>query len=135
MLPSLNCAMPYHRNPALSALGLSWGWAEFSAEDGLGVLGLMFEAGDALVAIARSDEDGMTIIGSGVMVAPGILLTATHVLQEFAPSSAGPFFLTFQPGFPSVVLGPFAVVLLQITIFGTKHGCSRAATCARHDLK
>jgi len=72
-------------NPALSALELSWGWAEFSPEDGLGALGSMYEAGDALVAVARSDEDGMTIIGSGVMVAPGILLAATHVLQEFDP--------------------------------------------------
>ncbi|MCD2175971.1 trypsin-like serine peptidase [Rhizobium sp. C4] len=99
-------------NPALSALELSWGWAEFSAEDGLGPLGSMYEAGDALVAVARSDKDGMTIIGSGVMVAPGILLTATHVLQEFSPSSAGPLFLTFLPGAARAWL-PFDVATIS----------------------
>ncbi|WP_338811451.1 serine protease (plasmid) [Agrobacterium leguminum] len=85
-------------NPALSSLELAWGWAEFSAEDGIGPLASMYQAGDALVAVARMDDNGMTILGSGVMVAPGILLTATHVLDEFPADSAGPVFMTFLPG-------------------------------------
>ncbi|MBX5013959.1 trypsin-like peptidase domain-containing protein [Rhizobium lentis] len=32
------------------------------------------------------------------MVAPGILLTATHVLDEFSADSSGPVFMTFLPG-------------------------------------
>lgn len=85
-------------NPALSSLKLSWGWAEFSPDDGIGPLASMYQAGDALVAVARIDDDGMTILGSGVMVAPGILLTATHVLDEFSADSSGPVFMTFLPG-------------------------------------
>ncbi|WP_172746198.1 serine protease [Neorhizobium sp. T7_12] len=85
-------------NPALSSLKLAWGWAEFSAEDGIGPLSSMYEAGDALVAVGQMNEDGMTILGSGVMVAPGMLLTATHVLDEFAQEGRSPLFFTFLPG-------------------------------------
>ncbi|WP_157043853.1 trypsin-like serine peptidase [Nitrobacter hamburgensis] len=60
-------------------------------------MGSLHEAGDALVAVARFEEDGVTILGSGVMVAPGMLLTATHVLDEFPADGPGPVFLTFLP--------------------------------------
>ncbi|WP_027554358.1 serine protease [Bradyrhizobium sp. Cp5.3] len=85
-------------NPALSELKLSWRTVEFTAEDGVGPLASLHEAGDALVAVARMEEEGLTILGSGVMVGPGLLLTATHVLDEFSQEKAGPVFLTFLPG-------------------------------------
>lgn len=62
----------------------------------MGPLGSLHEAGDALVAVARLDDDGPIVLGSGVMVGPGLLLTATHVLDEF-PRDRGPVFLTFLP--------------------------------------
>ncbi|GAA0754106.1 serine protease [Ideonella azotifigens] len=84
-------------NPALDTLKCSWRTAKYSDEDGIGPMGSLFEAGDALVAVARLDELGTTILGSGIMVGPGLLLTATHVLDEFPKSGSGPAFLTFLP--------------------------------------
>ncbi len=85
-------------NSELENLELSWKTAVYSSEDGIGCLGSLHEAGDALVAVARMEEKGSTIIGSGVMVAPGLLLTATHVLEEFSQHSDSPVFFTFLPG-------------------------------------
>lgn len=85
-------------NAALSDLKLSWRTAVFTAEDGIGPLRSLHEAGDALVAVARLDEEGFTVLGSAVMVGPGLLVTATHVLDEFPHDGAGPVFLTFLPG-------------------------------------
>lgn len=84
-------------NPSLSDLALTWQTAEYSAEDGLGSMGSLHEAGDSLVAVALVDEGGATVLGSGVMVGPGLLLTATHVLDEFLTDGPGPVFLTFLP--------------------------------------
>lgn len=85
-------------NPALGNIALSWQTAKYSAEDGLGPMGSLHEAGDSLVAVARLEEGGgATILGSGVMVGPGLLLTATHVLDEFPTDGPGPVFLTFLP--------------------------------------
>jgi len=84
-------------NFELAELKLSWRTAEFTAEDGIGSLRSLHEAGDALVAVARIDDTGTTILGSGVMVGPGLLLTATHVLDEFAQEQSTPAFLTFLP--------------------------------------
>lgn len=85
-----------HNNPVLEHLKLSWGRAEFTAIDGLGPMSSLYEAGDSLVAVAKMADEGGTIIGSGVMVAPGLLLTATHVLEEFN-ADLPPVFLTFLP--------------------------------------
>jgi hypothetical protein len=84
-------------NLALSELALSWQTAEYSAEDGIGPMGSLHEAGDSLVAVAQFGDDGITILGSGVMVGPGLVLTATHVLDEFPSDGSGPVFLTFLP--------------------------------------
>lgn len=84
-------------NPELSDLALSWTTAEYTAEDGIGPMGSLHEAGDSLVAVARFGDDGTTVVGSGVMVGPGLLLTATHVLDEFLSDGSGPVFLTFLP--------------------------------------
>lgn len=87
-----------HDNPALAELKLSWAIAEFTAEDGIGSMSSLHEAGDSIVAIAKMEDEGPTIIGSGVMVGPGLLLTATHVLDEFQrDDGGGPVFFTFLP--------------------------------------
>jgi|GEM_PF-1054587 len=85
-------------NAALADLELSWRTAKFTAEDGIGPLRSLHEFGDALVAVAKMEQDGLTILGSGVMVGPGLLLTATHVLDEFPREGGCPVFLTFLPG-------------------------------------
>lgn len=87
-----------HGNPALSELHLSWASAVYSAEDGIGPMGSLHEAGDSLVAVGRLDADGTKFIGSGVMVGPGLLVTASHVLDEFDRKGSGPVFVTFLPG-------------------------------------
>ena len=61
-------------------------------------MGSLHEAGDALAAVAYFDSSGLTVMGSAVMVAPGILLTATHVLDEIASEGCTPVFLTFIEG-------------------------------------
>lgn len=82
-------------NDALANLELSWNTAEYSAEDGLGAMGKLHEAGDALAAVGRLGGEGLEILGSGVMVGPGLLLTATHVLDEFDHAGPPPLFITF----------------------------------------
>lgn len=84
-------------NPALADLTLSWVTAQYTTEDGLGPLQSMHEAGDSIIAVAKGGDDGMTIIGSGVLVAPGLILTATHVLEDFKGSGHSPVMMTFLP--------------------------------------
>lgn len=84
-------------NGALARLKRSWKTAEFSAEDGIGPLGSLHQAGDMVAAAVRMNETGTTVLGSGVMVGPGLLLTATHVLDEFLREGSGPVFMTFLP--------------------------------------
>lgn len=86
-------------NSKLSKMPLSWKTILFSAEDGIGPLASLYDAGDALVAVAKMEEREITILGSGVMVGPGLLLTATHVIEEcMAVDATSPVFLTFLPG-------------------------------------
>jgi hypothetical protein len=84
-------------NAALATLRLSWATAEYSDSDGIAPMASLHEAGDALVAVARMDANGNTLLGSGIMIGPGLLLTATHVLDEFRSATAPPVFLTFLP--------------------------------------
>lgn len=84
-------------NPALKVLRRSWVTAVYSDHDGIGSMGSLHEAGDALVAVAQLNDNGTIILGSGVMIGPGLLLTATHVLDEFPRSGPPPAFLTFLP--------------------------------------
>ncbi len=84
-------------NPALADLRLSWRTAIFSADDGVGPMGSLHEAGDALAAVGSIGPGGVSVFGSAVMVGPGLLLTATHVLQEVAKHGGGLVFLTFLP--------------------------------------
>lgn len=84
-------------NPLLADLKLSWSSMVFSPDDGIGSMRSLHEAGDSLVAVAYLDEDCPSFLGSGVMVAPGLLLTATHVLDELKSLEKQPIFMTFLP--------------------------------------
>jgi hypothetical protein len=84
-------------NPKLSILRRSWVTAEFTPEDGLGPMATLHQAGDSIVAVATITDQGVMAVGSGVMVAPGLMLSATHVLDEFPQEGAGPVCLTFLP--------------------------------------
>jgi hypothetical protein len=84
-------------NPALATLRRSWATAVYTGEDGIGPMGSLYEAGDALVAFALMEEGGPTVLGSGVMIGPGLVLAATHVLDEFRARNAHPVLLTFLP--------------------------------------
>lgn len=84
-------------NPLLADLKLSWTSMVFSSDDGIGSMRSLHEAGDSLVAVAYLDDESPSFLGSGVMVAPGLLLTATHVLDELRALEKHPIFLTFLP--------------------------------------
>lgn len=85
-------------NPKLAGLKKSWATAVFSPEYGIGPMGSLHQAGDSLVAVATMTEEGFMAVGSGVMIGPGLMLTASHVLDEFPQEGAGPVCLTFLPG-------------------------------------
>ncbi|MGI4812475.1 MAG: S1 family peptidase [Janthinobacterium lividum] len=84
-------------NPKLETLRRSWTTAVYTDDDGIGHMGSLHEAGDALVAVALLEDCGTTVLGSGVMIGPGLVIVATHVLDEFARRNAKPVLLTFLP--------------------------------------
>ncbi len=84
-------------NADLWDLERSWQTVEFSGEDGIGPMATLHQAGDAVAGVARLTDEGVQLIGSGVMIGPGLLLTASHVMAEFTRDGAGPVFLTFLP--------------------------------------
>lgn len=84
-------------NIELAQLRRVWGRLAFTEDDGIGPLDSLHQAGDAIVSIAGYFDDKLISIGSGIMIAPGVALTATHVLDEFPRSGSGPVLLTFLP--------------------------------------
>ena len=64
-----------------------WIAVELPAEDNFGELELWAFQG-VVVSIGYIDEANERIIGSGVMVAPGICLTATHVMDVMRNKNA-----------------------------------------------
>jgi hypothetical protein len=84
-------------NPELATLTPSWSTPVFTDDDGIGSLTSLHEAGDAFVAVGMRGAEGMTIVGSGVMVAPGLVLTATHVIDEIEAAGSVPVILSFLP--------------------------------------
>ena len=85
-------------NPRLAALQRSWVTAVFTPEDGIGPMPSLHQAGDSIVAVAEITDEGVKALGSGVMIGPGLMLCASHVLDEFAQDGSGPVCLTFLPG-------------------------------------
>ncbi|AEI82989.1 hypothetical protein CNE_BB2p01780 (plasmid) [Cupriavidus necator N-1] len=105
-------------NPALATLRRSWVTAIYTNEDGIGSMGSLHEAGDALVALALMEEDGPTILGSGVMIGPGLVVAATHVLAEFKARNADPVLLTFLPDGARAWLPRESSTLTGPSVFG-----------------
>ncbi|MBU1059060.1 MAG: serine protease [Proteobacteria bacterium] len=58
-----------------------WVQPQFEAVDGFEEKNIWDPAG-LVVCLGFMDDNGSSIIGSGVMVAPGLCLTATHVIEE-----------------------------------------------------
>lgn len=85
------------KNPDLSKIKLNWGRPAFTAVDGLGLLDSLHQVSDAIVSISGYFEDKLTSIGSGIMIGPGMVLTASHVLEEFPRTGPGPVLLAFLP--------------------------------------
>ncbi len=85
-------------NPDLAKLHLKWGRPEFTASDGIGSLTSLHQTGDAITAICGYFDDQFIIVGTGVMIAPCLMLTATHVLNEVSQSRLRPVSLTFLQG-------------------------------------
>lgn len=96
-LSDIYSAQVTKNNPAVHQLALSWRTAKFTDDDGTGPMESLHQAGDSIVAVTKITDSGNVVLGSGVMVAPGILLTATHVLNEFPRSEGPPAFMTFLP--------------------------------------
>lgn len=84
-------------SPRLADLKLSWSTPIFTDDDGIGSLASLHQAGDAFVAVIQFTAEGPVVLGSGVMVGPGLVITATHVLDEFRAAGASPVFMTFLP--------------------------------------
>lgn len=84
-------------NPRLAYLKKTWVTAVFSADDGIGPMQSLYQAGDSIVAVAKMTDEGTVVIGSGVMIGPGLIVTASHVLDEFPKEGSGPICLTFLP--------------------------------------
>ncbi|WP_175633764.1 S1 family peptidase [Pedobacter ghigonis] len=75
--------------PATNTLDRETRWVaiELPAEDNFGELELWAFQG-IIVSIGYMDDEKQRIIGSGVMVAPGICLTATHVMDVMRNKNA-----------------------------------------------
>ena len=86
------------QNPDVALLQMNCGRPEFTSDDGIGSLDSLHQASDAIIAVAGYFDDQLVTMGSGVMIGPGLMLTATHVLNEFPQDGSGPVFLTFLPG-------------------------------------
>lgn len=76
----------------------SWPRPEFTAEDGIGPLQSLHQAGDSAIVLTAFDADGkQAAFGSGVMVGPGLMLTASHVLEHRPPGTTEPIGMAFLP--------------------------------------
>lgn len=84
-------------NPKIADLKLSWATAEYSAFDGIAPMGSLHEAGDSLVAVVTMIDGKFMSLGSGVMIGPGLVLTATHVIDEISDGENPPLLMSFLP--------------------------------------
>jgi Trypsin-like peptidase domain len=75
-------------------LRFAWWCPYFTDKGGIGGLGSLYEAGNNIAAIGEVKDDCTFVFGSGVMIAPGLLLTATHVLNDL-PTNTMPLIFTF----------------------------------------
>lgn len=85
------------KNIELQDIELKFGRPEFTPDDGLGSLDNLHQASDAIVSISGYIDGKLRSIGSGIIVGPGLVLTATHVFEEFPRTGSGPVLLSFLP--------------------------------------
>ncbi len=121
-------ALITNANDDLWKLERSWQTAKFSPDDGIGPMDSLHQAGDSLVAVIRSTDEGFEPIGSGVMIGPGLLLTATHVLEEIAATGSSPLFMTFLPGGARAWLGHSSVTSSGLSEFDACRSTSSDVT-------
>ncbi len=86
-----------NKNKDLANLELNWRRPSFTSDDGLGSLDSLHQASDAIVSVACLVDGKIKSIGSGVIVGPGIILTASHVFDEFPCKDSGPILMSFLP--------------------------------------
>lgn len=80
------CPPVRRHRPTFASLPLIWGGPEL---EGLG---------EVLMAVAVQFEDGTTTVaGSGTMIAPGIVMTATHVLKDIEKSGGNLILISCLP--------------------------------------
>lgn len=60
---------------------LKWVKPVFESVDGFGEVNI-WEMSGLIISLGYIDKNGSYVIGSGVMVAPGLCITATHVIEE-----------------------------------------------------
>src|SRR5262245_18299638 len=63
-------------------MSFRWDRPRFSHDEGIGLTGSLSLLGGMVLAFGFVDEKGIYPVGSGTMVAPGVLVTATHVAEE-----------------------------------------------------
>lgn len=107
-------------NDDLWKLERSWRTAAFTSDDGIGSMDSLHQAGDSLVAVIRSTKEGLEPIGSGVMIGPGLLLTATHVLDEVDATGSPPLFMTFLPNRARAWLGHSSITSSRLSEFDAR---------------
>jgi hypothetical protein len=112
-----------HKNEDLARLELNWGRPMFTSDDGLGSLDSLYQTGDAIVSIAGYFDGKIKSIGSGVLAGPGLVLTATHIFDEFPRTGSGPVLLSFLPDNKARVWLPTSTV--------TCSGPSKSQPCSQ----
>lgn len=85
------------RNPAVQLLTRKWVCVDIPPDTPLGILSSLSQASDALVTIVTRIKEEYISVGSGVMIGPGLVLTATHVLDEISSTGGTPLILSFLP--------------------------------------
>lgn len=85
------------KNDELAKLKLKWGLPAFTHENGIGPLDSLFQVSDAIVAFKGYVDDELKNFGSGVIIGPGMILTATHVLEEYISINESPIIFSFLP--------------------------------------
>ena len=78
-------------NPEVVSLPLKWGRPEFTSDDGIGSLKILYQASDSIIAIAGFFDDDLVTIGSGVMVGPSLSepsrVRPTHLTKPDKPTA------------------------------------------------
>lgn len=75
-------AIVTHPQEGPFSIPTKWARPEFTANDGFGDTGSLSVLDGMVLAFGFIDDNGLHCCGSALMVAPGLLVTATHVAEE-----------------------------------------------------